>query len=303
MSGFDIRGLVDFKPPQYLCQRCYGLLRDDDFIRAAIEAEKNYPLVVGYATYPEDVAKLPREKIKECESEARKFLWLECPVCGLAYSGHPEQEIEMTPQDKATMLGNYLRSKGLALDFDNLIAHARTLAPAAASLRDGEPPLKVLLSSLAAAQKFVHFVTWGISVEMIGALKLLAQKVPVRGIVSGLEPNRSKWKTNKVSELTKFRAESPLLDVRALVKKESWSDLPHQKLIIIDGLLAFTGSANLTLDAWRKVAQGHDMVDVVTDVERVIELNNRLFSAVWSKQPDLAKWDMVGIEKGRLQTF
>ncbi|MEB3277715.1 MAG: hypothetical protein VKK42_02185 [Lyngbya sp.] len=40
----------------------------------------------------------------------------------------------------------------------------------------------------------------------------------------------------------------------------------------------FKGSTNLTLTAWRKAAQGYDNVELVTNLHRVIELHNRLFS-------------------------
>jgi len=62
--------------------------------------------------------------------------------------------------------------------------------------------------------------------------------------------------------------------------------MPHQKLVVIDGLLAFKGAANLTLAGWRKAAQGRDVVEVVTDVDEVIDLNNRLFSPIWAELDD-----------------
>ena len=60
-------------------------------------------------------------------------------------------------------------------------------------------------------------------------------------------------------------------------------ELPHQKLIVIDGLLAFKGSANLTLTAWRKAQSGYNELEAVTNMENVINLHNRCFSAIWAK--------------------
>jgi hypothetical protein len=57
----------------------------------------------------------------------------------------------------------------------------------------------------------------------------------------------------------------------------------HQKLVIIDGLLAFKGSANLTLNGWRKAAKGLDLVEVVTDVNEVTQLHNEYFSPAWGQ--------------------
>ena len=51
---------------------------------------------------------------------------------------------------------------------------------------------------------------------------------------------------------------------------------------MIDGLIAFKGSANLTQTAWRKAERGYDQVEIITDVEQVINLHNRYFSPVWA---------------------
>jgi hypothetical protein len=52
---------------------------------------------------------------------------------------------------------------------------------------------------------------------------------------------------------------------------------------VIDGLVAFKGSANLTLTGWRKAMKGLDHVEVVTNVTEVIDLHNKLFSPVWAQ--------------------
>ena len=62
---------------------------------------------------------------------------------------------------------------------------------------------------------------------------------------------------------------------------------PHQKLIVIDGLLAFKGSANLTQTAWRSAENNMDVVEIVTDVDEVIKLHNRYFSPIWAKMSEV----------------
>lgn len=57
--------------------------------------------------------------------------------------------------------------------------------------------------------------------------------------------------------------------------------------MVIDGLLAFKGATNLTLAGWRKAARGRDVVEVVTNIEEVIDLNNRLFSPIWAELSDV----------------
>jgi phosphatidylserine/phosphatidylglycerophosphate/cardiolipin synthase-like enzyme len=150
-------------------------------------------------------------------------------------------------------------------------------------------PLRGLLKALSIAQKFVHFTTYGgIPHLLIGALKVTAQRVRVRGIVSGARGEVLSEGT--VSELTNYRDEAPEMHVKIYDPSlTGFAAMPHQKLIIIDGLLAFKGSANLTLAGWRKAAEGRDTVDVVTDVDQVIELNNRLFAPIWAELSHIGK--------------
>jgi phosphatidylserine/phosphatidylglycerophosphate/cardiolipin synthase-like enzyme len=104
-----------------------------------------------------------------------------------------------------------------------------------------------------------------------------AQRVNVRGIVSGIDEQEQIKK-----ELVDFKDEAPQFVVKTFAADRYQKDIPHQKLIVIDGLLAFKGSANLTLNAWRKAAQGLELVEVVSDVEEVINLHNKYFSPVWA---------------------
>jgi len=120
-----------------------------------------------------------------------------------------------------------------------------------------------------------HRVTsWNITEQLIGALKIISQRVAVRGIVSGAKD----W---IIEELTTHKDEAPMFDVKTFSQGD-WKNMPHQKIIVIDGLIAFKGSANLTVQGWRKSANGRDHVEVVTDVDEVIRLHNKLFAPVWS---------------------
>lgn len=194
-----------------------------------------------------------------------------CPVCQIYYA----------PTAEFPRCADYLASKGLAMRLDDPLAHAQTLAQiarqarTALSLPDHEyPPLRALLAALADARQFVHFTTFGISALLIGALKVIAQRVPVRGVISGVKHETLQ------RELTGYHDEAPLLDLRLFPQDSEW--FPHQKIIVVDGLLAFKGSANLTDFGWRKAAQGREVIEVVTDMDDVIELHNRFFSGVWA---------------------
>lgn len=203
-----------------------------------------------------------------------------CPVCGVYY----------VPGGKygRTDVLDYLADRGFGLEFSNFIEHAKDLALLARNLRmDAEgvivfPPLRVLFQTMLSAERFIHFTSIGISPLILGALKLAAQKVPVRGIVTVVSDYLTK-------ELTEFEDEAPRLDIRLFEYKmqpESGDMIPHQKIIVIDGLIAFKGSANLTVSGWRRAADARDIVETVTDIKQVIELHNRFFSPIWAEFSD-----------------
>jgi phosphatidylserine/phosphatidylglycerophosphate/cardiolipin synthase-like enzyme len=58
-------------------------------------------------------------------------------------------------------------------------------------------------------------------------------------------------------------------------------DSPHQKLVVVDGLIAFKGSANLTNTGMRRADRGLDIHETVTDYADVTRLNNKFFAPVW----------------------
>ena len=172
---------------------------------------------------------------------------------------------------------------GHALEFDNLLEHCTALATATLSTDNalwGKPtdPLGVLLQTISLAKHFVHFTSFGIRDFFIGALKLVAQRIRVRGVVSNVDSERM------LDELTAFNNEVPYnsFEIKHFLREGPWHEAPHQKLIVVDGLVAFKGSANLTLNGWRKATRGLDHVEVVTNVNEVIELHNRLFSPAWA---------------------
>ena len=132
--------------------------------------------------------------------------------------------------------------------------------------------------TLLEAKHFVHIVSFGISHQFIGALKTVSQRVPVRAVITNADQA-------SVSELSEFSEEAPQLHARVFgeaKERHTLRDVPHQKLIVIDGLLAFKGSANLTLSGWRKADKGLDVVEVETNVAEVTRLHNALFSPVWA---------------------
>jgi phosphatidylserine/phosphatidylglycerophosphate/cardiolipin synthase-like enzyme len=251
-TSFDISSLIDFAPPHYFCQKCYALLRH------------------GQLAY-----KSPLPKIDGTDEYLSR-----CPVCRVVY----------TPSAYETWQAfQYLQDTGLGIKYDNLLDHSQVLAQVAVKARsfydEKTPPrnkllpMQALLQSLSVARYFVHFTSYGISPLLIGALKLTAQRISVRGIVSGVD-------TGIRDEIINYADEAPRMKVHIFERSKYTGGMdftPHQKLIVIDGLLAFTGSANMTISGWRKAAQNRDHVEVVTETSRVIELHNRYFSPIWAE--------------------
>lgn len=193
-----------------------------------------------------------------------------CPVCGVEY----------IITDEFPSCADYFRQRGLTIQFDDLVAHSQELARVARQLREAYggqtnfPPMRALLSALNEAEQFVHFTTYGMSALLLGALKITAQRVDVRGIVSGVKTEVM------MREMTEYQEEAPRLTMRVFSGEDGY--FPHQKIIVVDGLMAFKGSANMTDFGWRKAAMGHEVIEPVTEIAEVAELNNRFFSPVWA---------------------
>ncbi|MCA1709785.1 MAG: phospholipase D-like domain-containing protein [Actinobacteria bacterium] len=204
-----------------------------------------------------------------------------CRICGSRFIPDPCDYCNGRPPGQRPCLEveAFLRQWWSAFDIPNLPKHRAQLLDAC-ELVTGEDRhtgtvLTGLFRSLAAAKGFVHFTSWGISHLMLGALKLLSeQDIWVNGIVSGAYPS-------VIQEVTKPTADESLMMNIVAFPPEASRYNPHQKLLVIDGLLAFKGSANLTATGWRKAAQQREMIEVVTDPAEIAKLHNIYFSKPW----------------------
>jgi phosphatidylserine/phosphatidylglycerophosphate/cardiolipin synthase-like enzyme len=185
-----------------------------------------------------------------------------------------------------------------SIEFADLSGHARDLARIARKFNSRAhnefvtyTPLKALLHALTLARRFVHFTSFGLSPFMLGILTSVAQRANVDGVVSIISSGAASTIT-----LAKNYNESigSRLELRALGGEHSNLRLPHQKLVVIDGLIAFKGSANFTDYAWNNALEGLELIEVVTDVHEVTRLNVSVQSPV--KQ-------MQVIEPAKVETF
>jgi hypothetical protein len=207
-----------------------------------------------------------------------------CPVCRVEFV-HDD-----TWGSRDQGIYNWLFENKYRVDHGHdLLAHSRNLATL---IRDAKgngkyrkpwPSMRLLFEVLASAQSFVHFASWGISHLLVGALKANSLRVPVYGVVSNVEASTR-------AELVDYPDDAPNFQAYVVPSKTAAFDAPHQKLVVVDGLVAFKGSANLTNAGMRKADRGLDLLEVVTNFEEVVTLNNRYFSPVWKKgsSPDRA---------------
>lgn len=258
VTGFDITSLLDFKPPRWICPACRALV-------AGMKAVK-------------------RDGVDPWSNSSPYT----CEVC------HVEFVKAEGRWNGDKNLYDYLREEKLTIDHKDLVPHSMALAKVIRSSRgdkyhDPWPTMRTFFEVISRASYFVHFSSWGISHQMIGALKMASMKVPVYGFVSSVEAHAR-------AELTEYPTEAPNLTARVVPTDQGAWDAPHQKLLIIDGLVAFKGSTNLTNAGARKADRSLDLSEVVTDFAQVATLNNRYFAPVWkrlSAPDDTFVWDPV----------
>jgi hypothetical protein len=246
MTQFDITQFVEFKPPRYLCPRCASIWQASDQV--------DWPEKWWYDY--------------DCTPEA----WT-CSVCDARF------EATRICSD----VGDYLKRWGCVLQFEDLANHLKNLSGAATELRSRDArsrrprqSLRNLFAALNQARHFIHLLSTGLSWEFVGMLALLSHRVQVRGVVSRCQEHL----VQKLAEARQYGAK----DFDVIPLDFSDSDFsPHTKLIVIDGLLAIWGTANLTIQAWRNVDDSNEKIHVETRPEEVWELNNTYFSPVWSR--------------------
>ncbi|WP_204142028.1 phosphatidylserine/phosphatidylglycerophosphate/cardiolipin synthase family protein [Halomicronema sp. CCY15110] len=204
---------------------------------------------------------------------------LRCPSCEVLYI--------CSGSSKAREIGSFLKGYRIS-SVDNVLGHSRKLLRASGDLY--ESPISKLFCALSKAEKYIHFVSYGIHDQVIGVLKAAKFRgVRVRGVVS----NVNHWTANELKDTNK---EMPYgWEINTYDSGTNYEEYPHQKVVIIDGLIAFKGSANLTMNGLRKAARGRDDFERVTNINKVIELNNRLFSSVW-RSSEYEKDEIIDID-------
>jgi phosphatidylserine/phosphatidylglycerophosphate/cardiolipin synthase-like enzyme len=159
------------------------------------------------------------------------------------------------------------------------LEHAKRLAVLAAQL-DGPDydiaPIRLLVQLLLSARSFVHLMSTGLSQEMLGVLRTIGELVSVAAIFSSIDKNTA-------NELGELQRDGVPIEAFVAGTRPSSDDLPHTKLIVVDGVIAIAGSVNFTAKAWRKAANRMENVEVVTDLPKIVRLNNNYFAHHWGR--------------------
>lgn len=185
----------------------------------------------------------------------------ECPVCEVKY--------ETEKKDWKS----FFRYHDSDIKIPEPLEQARSLALVVErfeSEKNNISPIQLLFFMLARASSFVHFSTWNITNDMLGAFAMLATKIKVRGIIGGIS-------SHQVELVTAFQKEIDGFELNIFGDRTTFQG-PHQKLIVFDGLIAIEGSANLTLNAWQKAADFRESLRVITEIDEVKRINNLYFS-------------------------
>lgn len=266
MTDFDIQNLRNLKPAKTSCKTCYAL-----FI--GIQTE----------TAPEE-SNLKLIHVKDDGWGTPQHL--KCPVCGTSYR---DSSLDSSPRFISSInrqlniekiipkeISNHCHNLLNASDDDDFFGFGKVHS------------LSRFFLTLNTAESFVNLISYGISHQIIAALKMTALRgVSVRAVISNVSDELM-----KELEISKAEMTTALADDRWSIKAFSSANrfkIPHQKICIFDGLMAFKGSTNFTLNGLRNADSGHDMFERVTNIKEVIELNNKFFSPLWKSNDEAGK--------------
>ena len=149
-------------------------------------------------------------------------------------------------------------------------------------LRPQYRPLNYLIESVVEAKCFINIVAESIDKFFVGLLapKLYQKDMAISIII---------WHPQRIyRDLRRLWKHSILLKGYADVERPFTRGIfmeqineAHQKLIVIDGLVAFYGSANATLDGWSREGE---MVRFTTDMQEIQELNRNFYARFMAKK-------------------
>jgi hypothetical protein len=166
-------------------------------------------------------------------------------------------------------------------DDGSLSSFARTTQQEFPNLTFDDPrpqyrPLNYLIKSLNRTKHFIHIVTESIDSFFMGMLAMKHFESDIEITVIVWHPQKMYPDLERMMEHSTFvkgyeKAFRPFArGIRIITLSET-----HQKLIILDGCLAFYGSANATFDGWSREGE---LIKFTTDINEIRDLNHKYFS-------------------------
>lgn len=203
-----------------------------------------------------------------------KFLLKVCPLCDFQYITVNDTRPGDTPDDTAYYERQNFDDRFFEASrhFNLVIERSNELGLFVFPSRSS--PMEQLMYALSQASNFVHFMTYGISKEIIGAMKVAATRATVIGIVANVSESLERELRESSREIS---------GLHFITYRSGVSGAPHTKLVVVDGEVAFDGSTNLTTHGLRQAEKKLDRFRVVRDFQEVRKLNNEYFSPVWMR--------------------
>jgi len=143
--------------------------------------------------------------------------------------------------------------------------------------RPGYRPLDYLIQSLNRTKHFIHIVTESIDGFFIGMLAMKYYESDIEIHIIVWHPQKMYPDLKRLMEHSVFIKgyERGVRPFARGILVETISEA-HQKLIILDGCIAFYGSANTTLDGWTRLGE---LIRFTNDQEEIQNLNRNFFSS------------------------
>jgi len=147
-------------------------------------------------------------------------------------------------------------------------------------------PLNYLVEAFSRAKYFVNIVTESTDRFFLGmlAFKLVETNIPINIVIwhsKRITQDLSwLWEHSRIIKgygtRTNFRERALTTGIRMDIIRNA-----HQKFFIIDGIVAFEGSANATLHGWTE--QGNS-IPFITDPQQIQVINRKYFSSYTAKK-------------------
>ncbi len=201
---------------------------------------------------------------------------IECPVCTLMYV--------YTEVFSPEMFGEYLSSVGCSFEIRDPAKQAADLTQGAGSEHGPDGPVpaatgEAISRAIGRARAFVHFSLPLIPAALAGAMKVASSQVPVRGITG--------------EEITPPPGEHPrnamMGEIRRARKDTGIWAPTTRSILVIDGLVAFTGGKDLIPGVQDGEDSGKEAIETVTDPDRIFSLHNKILSPLWAATSDLGE--------------